>query len=98
MLSAELAPTRIAVDEALAPGAIPEDFCEFDCGDDEHIVFVSHQPFVSSAIALWADDLMLPLLAPGGYSVLDVLCLERGGASVLRHCPDPQQEQADRYA
>ena len=58
MLSAELAPTRIAVDEALAPGAIPEDFREFDGGDDEHIVFVSHQPFVSSAIALWADDLM----------------------------------------
>ena len=97
LLSAELAPTQIAVDEALAPGAIPEDFREFDGGDDEHTVFVSHQPFVSSAIALWADDLMLPLLAPGGYSVLDVLCLERGGASVLSHCPDPQQEQADRY-
>ena len=97
MLSAELTPTRIAVNEALGPGAIPEDFCEFDCGDDEHIVFVSHQPFVSRAIALWADDPVLPLLAPGGYSVLDVLCLERGGASVLSHCPDPQQEQADRY-
>ena len=97
MLSAELAPTRIAVDEALAPGAIPEAFREFDGGDDEHILFVSHQPFVSRAIGLWADDPMLPLLAPGGYSVLDVLCLERGGASVLSHCPDPQQEQADRY-
>ena len=98
LLSAELTPTRIAVNEALAPGAIPEDFCEFDCGDDEHIVFVSHQPFVSRAIALWADDPVLPLLAPGGYSVLDVLCLERGGASVLSHCPDPQQERPDRYA
>ena len=98
MLSAELAPTRIAVDEALAPGAIPEAFREFDGGDDEHIVFVSHQPFVSSAIALWADDATLPLLAPGGYSILDVLCLERGGASVLSHCPDPQQKQPDRYA
>ena len=98
MLSAELAPTRVGVDEALAPGAIPEDFREFDGGDDKHILFVSHQPFVSSAIALWADDPTLPLLAPGGYFVLDVLCLERGGATVLSHCPDPEQEQPDRYA
>jgi phosphohistidine phosphatase len=98
LLSTELAPTRIGVDEALAPGAIPEDFHEFDGGEDKHIVFVSHQPFVSSAIALWADDPTLLLLAPGGYSALDVLCLERGGASVLSHCPDPQQEQPDRYA
>ena len=98
LLSAELAPTRVGVYEALAPGAIPEDFREFDGGDDEHILFVSHQPFVSRAIALWADDPTLPLLAPGGYSVLDVLCLERGGATVLSHCLDPQQEQPDRYA
>ena len=98
LLFAELAPTRMRVDEALAPGAIPEDFREFDGGEDEHIVFVSHQPFVSSAIALWADDPSLPPLAPGGYSALDVLCLERGGASVLSHCPDPQQERPDRYA
>lgn len=98
LLFAELAPTRVGVDEALAPGAKPEDFREFDGGDGDHIVFVSHQPFVSSAIALWVDDPTLPLLAPGGYSILDVLCLERGGASVLSHCPDPQQEQQDRYA
>jgi phosphohistidine phosphatase len=98
LLSAELAPTRIGVDEPLAPGAIPEDFHEFDGGEDKHIGFVSHQPFVSRAVALWADDSTLPLLAPGGYSLLDVLCLERGGASVLSHCPDPQQEQPDRYA
>ena len=98
LLFAELAPTRIGVDEALAPGAIPEDFREFDGGEDEHIVFVSHQPFVSRAIALWANDPSLPPLAPGGYSALDVLCLERGGASVLSHCPDPQQEQPGRYA
>ena len=97
-LSAELAPTRVGVDEALAPGAIPEDFREFDGGEDEHILFVSHQPFVSRAVALWADDPTLRLLAPGGCSVLDVLCLERGGARVLSHCPDSQQEQPDRYA
>ena len=98
MLFAELAPTRVGVDEALAPGAKPEDFREFDGGDGDHIVFVSHQPFVSSAIALWVDDTTLPLLELGGYSILDVLCLERGGASVLSHCPDPQQEQQYRYA
>lgn len=97
LLSAELALTRVGVNEALAPGAIPEDFREFDGGDDEHILFVSHQPFVSGAIAQWADDSTLPLLAPSGYSVLDVLCLQRGGATVLSHCPDPQQELRDRY-
>ena len=97
LLSAELAPTRIGADEALAPGAIPEDFREFDGGEDEHILFVSHQPFVSRAIALWADDPTLPLLAPGGYSILDALCFEQGGATVLSHRPDPQKEQPGRY-
>ena len=37
LLFAELAPTRVGVDEALAPGAIPEDFREFDGGDAFHI-------------------------------------------------------------
>ena len=98
MLSAELAPTQMRVDEALAPGAMPEDFRDFDRGADEHILLVSHQPFVSRAIALWADDPNLPLLAPGGYSILDALSLEQGGATVLSHRPDPQKEQPGRYA
>ena len=98
LLSAELVPTRMGVDEALAPGAIPEDFHGFDGAEDEHVLFVSHQPFVSRAVALWAYDPTLPLLALGGYSIIHVLCLERGGASVLSHCPDPKQEQPDRYA
>ena len=97
-LSAELATTRAGVDEALAPGAIPEDFPEFDGGEDERILFVSQQPFVSKAIALWVDDPTLPLLAPGGHSIFDVLCLEQGGVSALSHCPDPQKQQPDRYA
>ena len=37
MLFAELAPTRVGVDEALRL-AIPEDFREFDGGEDEHLV------------------------------------------------------------
>ena len=89
---------QIRVDEALAPGAIPEDFHGFDGGDDEHVLIVSHQPFVSRAIALWADDPSLPPLAPGGYSIIDARWLERGGASILRHCPDPQKGQLGRYA
>ena len=97
LLSAVLAPRRIQVDEALAPGAMPEDFRQFDDGADEHTLFVSHQPFVSSAIGLWVDDRSLTPLAPGGYSILDALCLERGAARVLRHCPDPQKEHFGRY-
>ena len=98
LVSAELAPVRVQVDEALAPGAMPEDFREFDGSEGEHILFLSHQPFIPRAIALWADDHALPPLAPGGYSILDALSLEQGGASVLRHCPDPQKEQPGRHA
>jgi hypothetical protein len=50
---------------------------------------VSHQPFVSQAIAVWVDTVALAPLAPGGYSTLEVTCLARGGATLLRHCPDP---------
>ena len=74
---------------SLAPGAYPEAFSENDYTGHEHIVMVSHQPFVSQAIALWSDDIALAPLAPGGYSVLEVTCLARGGATLLRHCPDP---------
>ena len=77
-------------DPLLAPGAYPEAFSENDYTGHEHIVMVSHQPFVSQAIAHWTDDMSLAPLAPGGYSVLEVTCLSRGGATLLRHCPDPR--------
>ena len=98
LLSSELAPMQIRVDEVLASGAVPEDFRQFHGGTDEHILLVSRQPFVSRAIGPWAGDLTLPPLAPGGYSILDALCLEQGGAGVLRRCPDPQKERLGRYA
>ena len=75
---------------SLAPGAYPEAFSENDYRGHEHIVMVSHQPFVSQAIALWSDDATLAPLAPGGYSTLKITCLARGGATSLRHCPDPR--------
>ena len=90
LLGERLRPGRHKVDASLAPGAYPEAFSEGDYAGHEHIVMVSHQPFVSRAIALWTDDLTLAPLAPGGYSVLEVTCLARGGARLLRHCPDPQ--------
>ena len=45
-LFAELATTRIGVDEALAPGAIPEDFPEFDvlCLEQGGVSALSHCP------------------------------------------------------
>jgi phosphohistidine phosphatase SixA len=73
----------------LAPGARLERFASMPFAEDDHVVMVSHQPFVSHAIAHWTDDATLAPIAPGGYSVLDVLDLQRGGVTCLRHCPDP---------
>tara|TARA_Y100000589_G_C26960319_1_gene550336 strand:+ start:330 stop:707 length:378 start_codon:yes stop_codon:yes gene_type:complete len=86
-----LRPGSREVDPSLAPGAYPEFFSEWHYAGHEHIVMVSHQPFLSQAIALWTDDVTLAYLAPGGYSTLDVTCLSRGGATLLRHCPDPRE-------
>ena len=90
LLGEVLGPGSLKVDPSLAPGAYPEGFSENDYAGHEHIVMVSHQPFVSQAIALWTDDVTLAPLAPGGWSMLEITCLARGGATLLRHCPDPR--------
>lgn len=91
LLGGVLHPGSEHEDPLLAPGAYPDAFSEQDYAGHEHVVMVSHQPFVSQAIAFWTDDMTLAPLAPGGYSSLEVTCLARGGAAVLRHCPDPRQ-------
>ena len=73
----------------LAPGARLEHFSNMPFAEDDHVVIVTHQPFVSHAVAHWTDDATLAPIAPGGYSVLEVLDLQRGGVTCLRHCPDP---------
>ena len=90
LLGEVLDPGSLKVDPSLAPGAYPEGFSENDYAGHEHIVMVSHQPFVSQALALWTDDVTLAPLAPGGWSMLEITCLARGGATLLRHCPDPR--------
>ena len=90
LLGELLCPSSKGVDPSLAPGAYPDAFSEQDYAGHEHVVMVSHQPFLSQAIALWTDDVTLAALAPGGYSTLEVTCLERGGAALIRHCPDPR--------
>ena len=90
LLGEQLRPCSQRVDLSLAPGAYPEAFSENDCTGHEHVVMVSHQPFVSQAIALWTDDVILAPLAPGGWSTLEITCLAQGGATLLRHCPDPR--------
>ena len=90
LLGELLGPGSVKVDPSLAPGAYPAAFSESDYAEHEHIVMVSHQPFVSQAIAFWTDDMALAPLAPGGYSMLEITCLARGGATLLRHCPDPR--------
>jgi phosphohistidine phosphatase SixA len=78
----------------LAPGARLERFASMPFAEDDHVVMVSHQPFVSHAVAHWTDDATLAPIAPGGYSVLEVLDLQRGGVTCLRHCPDPSASVA----
>ena len=73
----------------LAPGARLEHFSNMPFAGDDHVVIVTHQPFVSDAVAHWTDDATLAPIAPGGYSVLEVLDLQRGGVTCLRHYPDP---------
>ena len=90
LLGELLRPGSQKVDPSLAPGAYPEAFSDKDCSGHEHIVMVSHQPFVSQAISFWTDDVTLAPLAPGGWSALEITCLARGGATLLRHCPDPR--------
>ena len=90
LLGELLRPGSLKVDSSLAPGVHPEAFSENDYTGHGHVVMVSHQPFLSQAIGLWTDDMTLAHLAPGGYTTLDVTCLSRGGATLLRHCPDPR--------
>ena len=78
----------------LAPGARLERFASMPFAEDDHVVMVSHQPFISDAVAHWTDDVTLAPIAPGGYSVLEVLDLQRGGVTCLRHCPDPRASVA----
>ena len=89
LLGELLRPRSQEVDSSLAPGAYPEAFSEQHYTGHEHIVMVSHQPFLSQAIAHWTDDVTLAPLSPGGYSTLKVTCLARGGAALLWHCPEP---------
>ena len=90
LLGELLGPGSLKAGPSLAPGAYPEAFSENDYTGHEHIVMVSHQPFVSQAIALWTDDVTLAPLAPGGWSTSEITCLARGSATLLRHCPDPR--------
>lgn len=84
-----LRPVSCVADEALAPGADPA-HQRWQVIDATHLLWISHEPFVSRAIAVWSDDENLPPLAPSGYATLEVLSLERGGATVLRHRSSPQ--------
>ena len=83
-----LRPGSREVDSSLAPGASPEAFLGQHYTGHEHIVIVSHQPFWSQAIGHGTNDVTLAPLAPGGYSTVEVSCLARGGAVLLRHCPE----------
>ena len=89
ILHGVLRPMSCVADQLLAPGA---DLANkmWQVIDATHVLLVSHEPFVSRAIAVWSDDETLPPLAPSGYATLEVLSLTRGGATVLSHRSSPQ--------
>jgi len=90
ILDGVLRPASCLADELLAPGADPANKL-WQAIDATHVLLVSHEPFVSRAIAVWSDDATFPPLAPSGYATLEVVSLERGGATVLRHRSSPQE-------
>ena len=89
ILHGVLRPMSCVADQLLAPGADLANTM-WQAIDATHVLLVSHEPFVSRAIAVWSDDETLPPLAPSGYATLEVLSLTRGGATVLRHRSSPQ--------
>ena len=90
LLADLLCPARQHVDPLLAPGATVSLFSDQVFAEHGLTIMVSHQPFLSQAIAFLTNDMTLAPLAPGGYSALEVTCLTRGGAALLRHRPDPR--------
>ena len=90
ILHGVLRPASCWADELLAPWADPADKV-WQAIDATHILLVSHEPFVSRAIAVWSDDESLAPLAPSGYATLEVVSLERGGATMLRHQSSPRE-------
>ena len=72
-----------ASESLLAPGAAAEHFSGYHTPEGLHELWVSHQPFVSRAIATWCQEEALMPLAPGGYAVMRVTAFVPGGAELL---------------
>ena len=79
----------------LAPGAAPEHFLDHQTPEGVHELWVSHQPFVSRAIAVWCQEDTIMPLAPGGYAVMQVTSFVPGGAELLWCQPEPDSGEAD---
>jgi len=89
ILQSALSITEAEVDDVLAPGARPDFFREVLVQPEAHVLWVSHQPFVSRAVALWCDDPTLAPISPGGWATLSMGDFSRGGATLLHIEPDP---------
>ena len=68
----------------LAPGAMIDKPASFLPDSGDHVVLVTHQPFVSQLIWYWLDDDALAPLMPGGWASLRVTAPSRGGASLVQ--------------
>lgn len=68
----------------LAPGALIQKPESFIPSSGDHVVLVTHQPFVSQLIWHWLDDNALAPLMPGGWATLKVTAPLRGGAMLIR--------------
>jgi phosphohistidine phosphatase len=91
VLSSLCLPAYAAPDNRLVPGARIEDVAELVDPEQAHMLLVSHQPLVSNLVALWCDDPSFAPLSPGGSTTMVLVSPERGGATLLQHCPEPVQ-------
>ena len=74
------------VDIQAPEGFLPEVFGGDKKADQspEHLILLTHQPFVSQVIWHWLDDDRLDPILPGGWATLKLLTATRGGGELLR--------------
>ncbi len=70
--------------EALAPGTNLHKPDTFLPAVAEHVMIVTHQPFVSQVIWHWLDDDRLEPILPGGWATLELTVPTRGGGELVR--------------
>ncbi len=96
ILSRHFAPREVEVAACLRPGSSSEEVGDIVSAALErqaalHLVLVSHHPLVANLASLWSDSEAVAPLLPAGFASLEVISPTLGGATLLRHQPDPRK-------